>query len=340
MNSQMASSKIHPKKRGLVLAAIVAFAVATLFATPFLGSTVISFGDLLAGSDSSAAEIFWKIRVPRVLLGFLCGSALAVSGLAYQAIFRNPLATPFTLGVSFGASFGAAAFVRFGIPFLFLGLSGTSVFAFLGATVSIFLVYGITRSKGGLQTTTMLLAGVAVSYVFSSLILFIQYTSNFAQSFQIVRWLMGGLETVGYEGVLQAAPFAVIGMGILASLSHEFNLMVAGEDAAIARGVDVRRVKRIVFFASSLMIGGVVAVCGPIGFVGMMSPHICRLLLGLEHRYLVPATICFGGAFLALCDTIARIAISPAEMPVGIITAIIGGPFFLWLLVSNRSVGR
>jgi iron complex transport system permease protein len=293
-----------------------------------------------ASSSSNAGEIFWQIRVPRVILGFLCGGALALSGLAFQAIFRNPLATPFTLGVSSGASLGAAMYVRFGIPFAFIGLSGTSLFAFVGAAASILLVYGVTRAKGGLSTTTMLLAGVAVSFCFSSVILFVQYTSDFAHSFQIVRWLMGGLETVGYEGVLQALPFVAIGVVILSSLCHEFNLMVGGEDTAISRGVDVRRVKRTVFIAASLMIGGVVSVCGPIGFVGMMSPHICRLLIGLEHRYLVPATIAFGGAFLALCDTLARIAISPAEMPVGIITAVVGGPFFLWLLMSDRSIGR
>jgi iron complex transport system permease protein len=183
----------------------------------------------------------------------------------------------------------------------------------------------------------MLLAGVAVSFFFSSLILFLQYLSDFTQSFRIVRWLMGGIEVAGYDAVIGILPFTLAGGAIVFLLTGELNLITTGEDIAASRGVEVGRVRTVLFFAVSLMVGGVVAVCGPIGFVGLMAPHISRLLVGANHRYLAPASLLFGGAFLTLCDTLARTVIAPAEIPVGVITAILGGPFFLWLLICPKS---
>jgi iron complex transport system permease protein len=189
----------------------------------------------------------------------------------------------------------------------------------------------------------MLLAGVAVSFFFSSLILFLQYLSDFAQSFRILRWLMGGLEILGFDSVLSLFPIVLIGVAILSLLRHELDLLTTGDDLATSRGVAVKKVRALLFVITSLMVGGVVAVCGPIGFVGMMAPHICRLLTGWNHSHLLPATFLFGGAFLTLCDTLARTLIAPVEIPVGIITALLGGPFFIWLLLSSpytRSLDR
>lgn len=183
----------------------------------------------------------------------------------------------------------------------------------------------------------MLLAGVAVSFFFSSLILFIQSLSDFTQSFQILRWLMGGLEAVGYGSLLNMLPFVFAGCAVILCLSHELNLMVAGEEIAISRGVDVGRSKLVAFISTSVMVGSVVSVAGPIGFVGMMAPHICRLVIGQDHRYLAPASLLFGGTFLTLCDSLSRTLIAPAEIPVGVITALIGGPFFIWLLMGKNS---
>jgi len=192
--------------------------------------------------------------------------------------------------------------------------------------------------KGGLfQTATMLLAGVAISFFFSSLILLIQYVCDMTHSFRIVRWLMGGLEAVGFQPAVNMFPFVVLGCVIVFFQLNGLNLLSVGEEIAVSRGVDASKTKKLLFFATSLMVGGVVAVCGPIGFVGMMVPHICRLLIGPDHRYLMPATILFGSAFLVICDTIARTAFAPVEMPVGIITALLGGPFFIWLLLSRVS---
>ncbi len=319
-----------------MMAVIFLAALAALLATPFIGFKSVSPAEILSFSSSALdADVFWNIRVPRSLTAFLAGASLALSGLAFQSMFRNPLATPFTLGVSSGASMGAALYVRMGLSFSLLGIGGVSYFAFVGAGLSILLVYGLTRVKRGFSTATMLLAGVAVSFFFSSLILFMQYISDFTQSFRIVRWLMGELRVVGYDSVLNLLPFALVGWAAVLALGRELNLLTAGEEIAAGRGANVTLVKNVLFFASSLMVGGVVAICGPIGFVGMMAPHICRLLVGPDHKYLSMATLLFGGAFLTACDALARTLIAPAEIPVGVITAMLGGPFFVWLLVRG-----
>ena len=314
-----------------VIALLALLGAAVLAGAPLIGMTHVSLADILHPGDG---DVFWRLRVPRVMMSFLAGMGLAVSGMAFQAMFRNPLATPFTLGVSSGASLGAALYVLSGVQIAVLGFSGISVAAFAGALASILLVYGITRSRRGLSTGTMLLAGVAVSFFFSSVILFVQYISDFANTFRILRWIMGGMSIVGFEPLQQMLPFVLVGVGIVFFLRHELNLMTTGEDIAASRGVNVKGTKQVLFFATSLMVGGVVAICGPIGFVGMMSPHICRMFIGPDHRYLAPATLLFGGIFLTLCDVLARTVIAPAEIPVGVITALLGGPFFLWLLIG------
>jgi len=319
-------------KRVWVIAILAGLGV---IASPFIGMETIKPADIFSGSFEG--DIFWKLRAPRVLIAFMAGAGLGVSGMAFQAMFKNPLATPFTLGVSSGASFGAAVYVMIGLPFTILGVPGVSISAFFGAVASILIVYGLTRVRKGFSTATMLLAGVAVSFFFSSVIMFAQYMSDFTRSFRILRWLMGGLEVAGYESVLNMAPFVVAGVALIVFFSRELNLLMTGEEIAISRGVDARRVKALVFFATSLMVGAVVAVCGPIGFVGMMAPHICRLIVGADHRALAPATIMFGGVFLTMCDTLARTIIAPAEIPVGVVTATLGGPFFLWLLLGGSS---
>ena len=194
-------------------------------------------------------------------------------------------------------------------------------------------------SQGRTSVATMLLAGIAVNLFFSSLILLIQYMSDFTRSFRILRWLMGGLEVMGYESILNLAPLVLTSVLVLFALTHELNLMAVGEELAISRGVDVQWVKRALFLATSVCVGGVVAVCGPVGFVGMMVPHICRLLVGGNHRRLLPTCCLFGGVFLTACDTAARTLIAPAEIPVGVITSVLGGPFFVWLLVGGGATG-
>ncbi len=325
------------RRRMVIVLAIALGAVSVLLMTPFLGIESISVGSIVGAEDQITMRIFWMIRLPRVMTAFLAGAALAISGMVFQAMFRNPLATPFTLGVSSGAAFGAALYIKIGIIFSVLGISGQSLAAFLGAILSVLLVYAISRIKKAFTTATMLMAGVAINFFFSSLILFIQYVSDFANSFRIIRWLMGGFEIAGFRPMLTILPFIVAGALVIFLVTNELNLLLLGEDLALSRGVAVNKIKAVLFFATSMMIGAVVSVCGPIGFVGMMIPHICRLLLGADHRFLTPASFLFGGAFLVLCDTLARLLIAPAEIPVGVITALLGGPFFLWLLLSGSS---
>ena len=181
----------------------------------------------------------------------------------------------------------------------------------------------------------LLLAGVAVSLFFSSVILLVQYTSSLGDSFRIVRWMMGGLGAVDLPAVLGMLPAVVLGTAVLLWRSRELDLLAMGADLAASRGVDVPSTRKILFVATSVIVGGVVACCGPIGFVGLMAPHVCRMLLGAEHRRLLPASLLLGGAFLTACDSLARVVIAPAELPVGVITALLGGPFFLWLLIRR-----
>ena len=318
-------------RKMMPMAGLLVFAVAVLLICPLAGMRFIP-----PGAEGMERDILLRLRIPRVLCAFTAGTMLSLSGMAFQSLFRNPLATPFTLGISSGAALGAAVFIRTGIAFSLLGMSGTSLAAFVGALLAVMLVYGLTRLRGGFSITTLLLAGIAISFFFSSLILLIQYTGGVEQSFRIVQWMMGSLASADYIKLMNLLPFLAVGAGLLLTVHRELDLFMAGEDIAISRGVHVARVKQGIFVVTSLMIGGVVSVCGPIGFVGMMSPHICRLLVGPDHRRLVPASFLFGGAFLTLCDTLARSAPSGAEIPVGIITAMLGGPFFIWLLLSRR----
>lgn len=311
------------------LALISFVSIIIVIASPFIGT--------IHTSDHALYQhIISDIRLPRVLLAFTAGAGLALCGMVFQAMFHNPLATPFTLGVASGASLGAACYVFLGLGFSFLGIEGSTITAFVGALVAITIVFSISRFQSGFSPETLLLTGVAINFFFSSFILFIQYLSNISDSFLIIRWLMGGLNIVGYQQLMQLLPFVMICIFSIVWLRRELNLLMAGDEIALSRGVAVKHVRYLLFFVTSLCVGAIVALCGPIGFVGMMVPHICRLIIGQDHRYLTPATLMFGGGFLIVCDTLARTVIAPAEIPVGVITALLGGPFFLYLLLKSR----
>ncbi len=207
--------------------------------------------------------------------------------------------------------------------------------ALAGALLATATVWGLTRLRAVPSSEVLLLAGVAMTFLFSSLILFLQYTASLGSSYHIVRWLMGGLAAVDASALLQLLPFVAVGVAGVLWHARELDLLATGPELAASRGVEVGRTRELLFLATSVMVGGVVAACGPIGFVGMMAPHICRLLVGSGHRALLPAACLFGGAFLAGCDTVARVVIAPAELPVGVITSFLGGPFFLWLLLRR-----
>ncbi len=317
---------------------LVVVALAVVVVAPFVGVEALPWRACLdVAGHEPAGRIFWLLRVPRVLAAFLAGAGLAAAGAAFQAVFRNPLATPYTLGVSGGAAFAVALVTRLGLAVALTGAPLASVAAFAGALLAVAVVWGLAGMRATLADSSLLLAGVAVSFFFSAMILFLQYTATLGDSFRVVRWLMGGLGAVDFAAVAQLLPFVLVGSAVLLARARELDLLSCGSDLAASRGVDVTATRKLVFVATSVMVGGVVASCGPIGFVGLMTPHICRLLLGGQHRRLLPASLLLGGAFLVACDTVARVVIAPAELPVGVLTAFLGGPFFLWLLMRHAT---
>jgi iron complex transport system permease protein len=294
----------------------------------------------LLTDDPIEARILTEVRLPRATLGFVAGAALAIAGMAFQALFRNALATPYTLGVSAGASLGAAIYVHLGIAASFAGIPGSAFAALAGALLSVTLIYTIARVTYGFSSSVLLLAGVAISFLFTSIILAIQYIGDVTTSFRIGRWLLGGLEVVGFLPVMHVLPFAVVGILTLLVISRDLDLLTGGDDWAATRGVSVAAVKKLIFAAASLMVSGVVATCGPIGFVDLVVPHIGRIILGPRHRRLAVFCVFAGGAFLVVCDTVGRTVVAPVEIPVGIITALIGGSFFFALLVQGHTQQR
>ena len=304
----------------------------TIAIAPWIGASGISFRGVIAGVYPDR-EIFLIARMPRVLFGALVGGALAVAGAMFQAVLRNSLATPFTLGVSSGSSFGAVIAIWLGLNTVVFGIPLISIAAFLGAFFTIMLVFFIARTGGGLPTFTLLLAGVTLNLIFAALILFIHYAASFQQSYMMVRWMMGSLsDATSFNLVIQTGPLVIAAVAGLVWLSPQLNPLAAGEEWATSRGVDVDRVKKLCYFAGSILTGAVTAFSGPIGFVGLIVPHTLRLIVGPDHRLLIPGSFFLGGAFLVICDTFARTILAPTEIPVGVVTALLGGPFFIFLL--------
>ncbi len=325
------------KSKSILLLPALAASLLVLLLLPFVGMEMINPWTFLTSPDKGMLQLFWQLRVPRILAGVLAGAGLATAGVTYQAMFQNPLATPFTLGTASGASLGASIYIWSGLSFAVLGVPGLMLFAFLGALLAIALVYVMARLKDGLNAMTMLLAGVALSITFSSFILLFQYLADQAHSLRILRWLMGGLDVVGYGQLLQTVPFVLQGLIAMMMMTMELNLLATGPTLAASRGLDVHRAKLVILITTGIMVGAVVSLAGPVGFLGLMVPHIGRRLLGPDHRLLLPVSLVGGAVLLPACDTVARTIIAPAELPVGIVTALVGGPFFIWVLMRRRS---
>jgi iron complex transport system permease protein len=316
------------------------FTLAVMLWAPTAGSTAISlaraFDTSIPMAENVDAQIFFVARLPRVLAGALVGATLAAAGVVMQALLRNPLATPFTLGVSAGAALGAMLAITLRLDLGALGVSSVPIASFAGAMGATALVYALSTSqRRGLSTNVLLLAGVTLNSFFSALILFVQYLADFAESFRAVRWLMGDLDVASYRPIVAALPLIVAAFAVFAMLPRALNLLTLGEDIAAARGVEVLRAQRWSFFSASLATGAAVSLAGPIGFIGIIVPHLVRLMVGSDHRLVLPAAALFGAAFTVLCDLVARTVMAPLELPIGIVTAMIGGPFFLWLLVRR-----
>jgi iron complex transport system permease protein len=333
-------------RRGAMPALVIVLAVAFLLAVG-LGTVWISPGTTLrllawklglaglpADVASSAAVILFELRIPRVLLAMVVGAALAASGAVFQALFRNPMADPAIIGVSSGAALGAIAVIILGGGVLAGGL-GVPAAAFAGALAVSFLVYRLARIGPAVQVATLLLAGIAVAAVISAVIsLVMAFAGQEIRS--IYFWLLGGLAGRGWGALATSAPLVGVGAVLALTTVRDLNLMALGEERAAQLGVEIERFKRRSLATGALLAAAAVSVAGVIGFVGLMTPHILRLVLGADHRRLVPASIVGGAAFMVLADLAARTVRAPEEIPVGAVTALLGGPFFLYLLRRER----
>ena len=335
------SSRPIRVRLALTIAGFGGLALITCLLAPLAGTTQISlrraFDASIPFADNVDAQIFFVARLPRVLAGACVGAALATAGVVFQALLRNPLATPFTLGVSAGASLGAMLAIIAGIPFAIGPISAVPLASLIGAAVAAAIVYRLaTMQDRAMSTSVLLLAGVTLNSFFSALIMFAQYLADFAQVYRATRWIMGDLDIGGFQPLLAALPLLIIAFVLFALLPASLNLLSIGTDQAASRGVNVTVVHRLAFLSASVATAAAVSLAGPIGFVGIVVPHLVRLLVGVDHRIVLPASALFGAAFLVVCDLIARLALAPVEVPVGVVTALVGGPFFLWLLVRRR----
>lgn len=324
-------------KTMLLFCILIMLLVFVFFVSLAIGSTKIKLNDfinVLLNHKNLDAEsiILWKIRLPRIILGVLVGGGLAVSGCIFQAMLQNPLADPYTLGISGGSALG----VSLGV---ILGLNSSiilSISAFLGALISILFVY-LIASKKQFSTSTLILGGVILSFIFSSLVLFIFAITSTEKIHSTILWLMGDLSSQADFGLIRVITILIFaGVILIMIFSRDINLLTLGEEKATLLGVNAETIKKIIFFSASLITGACVSASGVIGFIGLLIPHFTRKITGPNHQILIPASFLSGGIFLSLCDTLARTIISPLELPVGVITGIFGGIFFLGYLMKSE----
>ena len=335
---------LHTKKLSLwvlIITVLILALIVTVILALMIGPVNISFGEIftiLFGGDASISHktIILNIRLPRILLGGLVGASLAIAGAAMQGLFRNPMASPYVLGISSGAAFGASLSIVLGFSIV-TGQFATPVMAFAFAFMTLFLVYNIAKADGRVPVDTLLLAGIAIAAFFTALVSFTKYLAGEKLS-AIVFWMMGGLWDSRWTFFAFALPMVVAGTAMILIFSRDLNVLMIGEDHAVNLGVNVPLVRNTILVASSLVTAAAVSVSGVIGFVGLIVPHIMRLFVGPDNRILLPASCLVGAIFMIWTDRIAGTILSPEELPVGIITALLGAPFFLYLLKRRKGV--
>ncbi|NLG03162.1 MAG: iron ABC transporter permease [Clostridia bacterium] len=289
----------------------------------------------LSGAQLSKDVIIWQVRLPRILMSGLVGGALALVGASFQGCFRNPLADPHILGVSSGAALGATLAILSGISLNFIGLGTIGIFAFIGAVLTIFLVYYSAYFGGGSAMTNMLLMGTAISTMLSAFISLIM-TFHHNQIAEVYLWTMGSFSSASWEKILFVLIFIIIGGSVLFAHANAQNIMALGEDDAKCLGIDTDKVRLRLIAAASILVAASVSVSGIVGFVGLIIPHCVRILSGADYKRILPYSFLGGAIFLILCDTVARTIAAPTEIPVGIITAVIGAPYFIFLIIRKR----
>jgi iron complex transport system permease protein len=314
----------------LLLVGVVSLLVGTAEVS-FSKFVALAFGSLDA--NDPARLIILRIRLPRIILAGLSGFSLALGGVIFQALLRNPLADPFILGISSSSAFGAIVGILLGFTFSF----GVPFMSFAGALLAVYLVLALGTKKMGMESSTILLTGVILNAFFTAVIMFFISVASDSRLHTMLFWLYGDLSQSRYASLLVLTPVLLVAFSILFSFAKELNLITTGEEIALQLGVDVERAKKMCLVLVSLVIGLVVSFSGLIGFVGLIVPHMARMAFGSDHRLLVPVASLGGAAFLIAADTLARLLISPSELPVGVITAFLGAPFFLYLLKARGS---
>ncbi len=325
------------KKTVYIYLAAVLMLLVLAFLSLFVGSSYIGpveiwqFLFTKSNITNSTEIILSEIRLPRIILSFIVGAGLAVAGAVFQGIIRNPMVDPYIIGISAGAGTGVMLALFLGIEIVIFNFSSLPAFAFLGAVLTVALVYQLARVGNKLPVLTFLLAGVAVSFILNSLMSFLMVirTENLQQ---LVYWLMGSLAGASWSDIKMITPYFLIALITILYYLKDLNILLLGEESAAHLGLNVEKVKIILLSAASLLTASVVSVSGSIGFIGLVVPHIARMTIGPDHRRLIPLAAIFGGAFLMIADTFARTVMAPIELPVGIITALAGGPYFIYLL--------
>jgi iron complex transport system permease protein len=319
------------KKYNSILAVLLLCAV---FASPFAGVADISYDNIFDPSSADAL-IFWQLRLPRTLLAVFVGGILALSGMLFQSIFRNPLMSPFTMGISSAATLGAAIAIYFGFSISLFGFSAVTLFAFFTALFGVVLL-ALLYTKARLGSGSLLLFGVAMSHFYTALILVIYYVGGLMQTHSIVRFTLGNLSTTGYYELIPSVIFGILLLLSAFYFAPELRLLGVSEENAKLKGVNTKKVVFVILFAVSLAVAAAVSVAGPIGFVGLIVPHILKRLFARPASQMI-ATNFFGGAlFLLLCDMLSRITPSETEIPIGVITAFFGAPFFVYLILTKN----
>lgn len=305
-----------------------------------VSSNTIGYG-WLATVPLNIEMIIWDIRLPRVLLAFVVGASLALAGAAFQGLLRNPLADPYTIGVSSGAALGAVLTLFFKLSLFGLGVYTLPFMAIVGAFVALVIVFGLTRmASRTFAIETIILAGIILGSFIGAIISLIVALSDQDNMRQILYWLMGSVGSKGWGHVQLILPFFAVGALMLLLNTRELNALALGEQSAQNLGVNVQRRKIFILIGASILTGASVAVSGQIGFVGLVIPHLVRLVMGPNHRHLLPLSIIVGGAYLVIADLVARMIIAPQELPIGVITALIGAPIFALLLFRQKAGKR
>ncbi|MBR1792464.1 MAG: iron ABC transporter permease [Bacteroidales bacterium] len=300
--------------------------LAALAGCSLLGATHLNWHELWQ------SEIFWHLRLPRELLSLLVGGVLAACGTAYQAVFRNPLTDPYLLGVSSGASLGAAIAILLGLESY---IYGVGLCALASALLTVAIIYRMASTGNRLHTTTLLLTGVCLTLLISAAVSFLM-VMNHDKMDRIIFWTMGSFASSNWTDIVVMTPVTLIGLSILLYHGRNLNLLLSGSDTARSMGVEVERVQKTILAITSVMVAFAVSVCGVIGFVGLIVPHAVRLVAGADNRKILPLAVLSGGLFMLLCDTLARTLFQPSELPVGSLTALLGAPLFITLLYRNR----